>query len=176
MNAAHAVNHETQVAAGGDEQFLTFTLAGEEYGIVALKVQEIKGWEKVTPIPNSPAYVRGVLNLRGLIVPIIDLRLRFNLPDMDYTPVTAIVVVKVRGRLAGLVVDSVSDVIAVSVKQRCAAPEFEGQANRHFIQGLAQVDNKLLILLDIDKLIGNEFPTTGDATQSGPGESVRGGA
>lgn len=158
MNTARNVDHE-HATAFGDEQFLTFTLAGEEYGIVAFKVQEIKGWEKVTPIPNSPAYVRGVLNLRGLIVPIIDLRLRFNLPEIDYTPVTAIVVVNVGGRLAGLVVDSVSDVIDVSARQRCAAPEFEGQANRPFIQGLAQVDNKLLIVIDIDKMLGNEFAT-----------------
>lgn len=163
MNATHSAestSHETDVAPG-EEQFLTFNLAGEEYGIVALKVQEIKGWEKVTPIPNSPTHVRGVLNLRGLIVPIIDLRSRFNFPEIEYTPVTAIVVVNVAGRLAGLVVDSVSDVIDVAAKQRCPAPEFEGQANRQFIHGLAQVDGKLLILLDIDKLIGNEFQTAG---------------
>lgn len=175
MNTARNVNHEQSVAVG-DEQFLTFTLAGEEYGIVALKVQEIKGWEKVTPIPNSPAYVRGVLNLRGLIVPIIDLRLRFNLPEIDYTPVTAIVVVNVGGRLAGLVVDSVSDVIDLGAKQRCAAPEFEGQANRQFIQGLAQVDNKLLILIDIDRMIGNEFPATEGGSPAVVDEPVTGGA
>lgn len=175
MSTARSVYHEHETAVG-DEQFLTFTLAGEEYGIVALKVQEIKGWEKVTPIPNSPAYVRGVLNLRGLIVPIIDLRLRFNLPEIDYTPVTAIVVVNVGGRLAGLVVDSVSDVIDVSSKQRCAAPEFEGQSNRRFIQGLAQVDNKLLILIDIDKMIGNEFPTTTGESPAMIDEPVSGGA
>ena len=151
----------------GEEQFLTFKLGGEEYGITALKVQEIKGWERVTPIPNSPSYVRGVLNLRGLIVPIIDLRLRFNLVEAEYTPVTAIVVVNVGVRLAGLVVDSVSDVIDVGAHQRCAAPDYEGYQDREFIDGLVQMDDKLLILLDVDRLIDADVLETTDKESSG---------
>lgn len=142
------------------EQFLTFRLCGQEYGISALKVQEIKGWEKVTPIPNSPPYIRGVVNLRGLIVPVIDLRLRFNLEETDYTTVTAIVVVNIGEKLAGLVVDSVSDVIDVAEDQRCAAPDFEGHQNREFISGLAEIDEKLLILLDIDRLVNPDLLET----------------
>lgn len=150
-----------------EEQFLTFNLDGQEYGITALKVQEIKGWERVTPIPNSPPYVRGVLNLRGLIVPIIDLRLRFNLMEAEYTPITAIVVVNIGARLAGLVVDSVSDVMRVGVNQRCAAPDYEGYKDREFISGLAQIDKKLLILLDIDQLISPDVLDKTDTESEG---------
>ena len=156
MKTANAAIEKTKPSMV-EEQFLTFKLCGQEYGISALKVQEIKGWEKVTPIPNSPAYIRGVLNLRGLIVPVIDLRLRFNIEEIGYTPVTAIVVVNISERLAGLVVDSVSDVIEVSDDQRCVAPDFEGHEDREFISGLAQIDGKLLILLDVDRLINPEL-------------------
>lgn len=138
------------------EQYLTFRLDGLDYGISIVKVQEIRGWTQVTPLPNSPAYIRGVLNLRGIVVPIIDLRLRFNLPESTYDAFTVIVVVNIGKRLAGLVVDAVSDVINVGDTQRCATPEFDGQTNRQFIQGLAQIDNKLLIMLEVEKLIGNE--------------------
>lgn len=138
------------------EQYLTFRLDGLDYGIAIVKVQEIRGWTQVTPLPNSPAYIRGVLNLRGIVVPIIDLRLRFNLPESTYDAFTVIVVVNVGKRLAGLVVDAVSDVINVGDAQRCATPEFDGQTNRQFIHGLAQVDSKLLIMLDVDKLIGHD--------------------
>ena len=155
MKTAYASIEKSKPAIA-EEQFLTFRLCGQEYGISALKVQEIKCWERVTPIPNSPSYIRGVLNLRGLIVPVIDLRLRFNLEETEYTPVTAIVVVNIGERLAGLVVDSVSDVIEVGEGQRCAAPDFEGHQNREFISGLAEIDGKLLILLDIDRMINPE--------------------
>ncbi|MGA9033093.1 MAG: chemotaxis protein CheW [Sulfuricaulis sp.] len=156
MKTAHATIEKIKPSIT-EEQFLTFKLCGQEYGISALKVQEIKGWEKVTPIPNSPAYIRGVLNLRGLIVPVIDLRMRFNIEEIAYTAITAIVVVNISERLAGLVVDSVSDVIEVSEEQRCIAPDFEGQKDREFISGLAQIDGKLLILLDVDRLINPEL-------------------
>lgn len=162
MKTAHATIEKSK-SSKTEEQFLTFKLCGQEYGISALKVQEIKGWEKVTPIPNSPAYIRGVLNLRGLIVPVIDLRLRFNLDEIGYTAITAIVVVNISERLAGLVVDSVSDVIEVSEDQLCAAPDFEGHKDREFISGLAQIDGKLLILLDIDRMVN---PETLDKTEA----------
>ena len=149
--------------SGHEEQFLTFRLDGQEYGIAILKVQEIKGWDKITPIPNSPAYMRGVLNLRGVIVPIIDLRLRFGLPEAQRDAFTVIIVVNIGGRLAGIVVDSVSDVINVTADQHCAAPEYEGQQNREFISGLAQIDDKLLILLDIDRLV---YPETLDEVEA----------
>ena len=135
-----------------EQQYLTFRLSDQDYGIPILEVQEIKGWTAVTPIPNSPHFIKGVLNLRGTIVPIIDLRLRFNLERKEYDQFTVIIVVNIAGKLAGLVVDSVSDVVNASNEQHCEAPEFEGQLNRQFIEGLVQFDEKLLILLDISKL------------------------
>jgi len=139
-----------------EEQYLTFKLFDQDYGIEILEVQEIKGWSQVTPLPNSPEYIKGVLNLRGTIVPVIDLRLRFNLEAAEYDSFTVIVVVNVGGRLAGLVVDSVSDVINLKNDQRCDTPEFEGQINRQFIEGLGQVGEKLFILLNTEKLVDEE--------------------
>lgn len=161
METARDLDHGTPPA--GEEQFLTFSLDGQEYGIAILKVQEIKGWDKMTPIPNSPPYVKGVLNLRGVIVPVFDLRLRFGLPEAERDAFTVIIVVNIGGRLAGIVVDAVSDVINVSAEQQCATPEYEGQKNREFIKGLAQVDGKLLILLDIDRMVN---PETLDKTET----------
>lgn len=153
----------------GEEQFLTFRLDGQEYGIAILKVQEIKGWDRMTPIPNSPPYVKGVLNLRGVIVPVFDLRLRFGLPEAERNAFTVIIVVNIGGRLAGIVVDAVSDVINVGTEQQCAPPEYEGQQNREFIKGLAQVEGKLLILLDIDRMIN---PETLDKTEAAASTAV----
>jgi purine-binding chemotaxis protein CheW len=147
---------QEKAVQANEEQFLTFRLDGQEYGISILKVQEIKGWDKMTPIPNSPPYVKGVLNLRGVIVPVFDLRLRFGLPETVRDAFTVIIVVNIGGRMAGIVVDAVSDVINVSLEQQCAAPEYEGQQNREFIKGFAQVEDKLLILLDIDRMVNPE--------------------
>ncbi|HEX9811420.1 MAG TPA: chemotaxis protein CheW [Burkholderiales bacterium] len=138
------------------EQYLTFRLDGLDYGIPIHQVQEIRGWTKVTPLPNSPRYIRGVLNLRGTIVPIIDLRLRFNLQEVPYDAVTVIVVINVGGRMAGIVVDAVSDVISLNPEERRSAPEFEGHASRQYVQGLTQVDDKLLVLIDVDKLVSHD--------------------
>ena len=157
---------QEKAVQANEEQFLTFRLDGQEYGISILKVQEIKGWDKMTPIPNSPPYVKGVLNLRGVIVPVFDLRLRFGLPETVRDAFTVIIVVNIGGRMAGIVVDAVSDVINVSPEQQCAAPEYEGQQNREFIKGLAQVDDKLLILLDIDRMVNPETLEQSEAVAS----------
>jgi len=157
---------QEKAVQANEEQFLTFRLDGQEYGIAILKVQEIKGWDKMTPIPNSPPYVKGVLNLRGVIVPVFDLRLRFGLPETVRDAFTVIIVVNIGGRMAGIVVDAVSDVINVSLEQQCAAPEYEGQQNREFIKGLAQVDDKLLILLDIDRMVNPETLEQSEAVAS----------
>lgn len=151
-----AVRHTATATAPESEQFLTFRLDGLDYGIAIMKVQEIRGWSTATPLPNSPRYIRGVLNLRGIVVPIIDLRLRFNLAEAAYDGFTVIIVVNVGKRLAGIVVDAVSDVISLDAAQRCVAPEFEGHANRQYLQGLAQVDGKLLVLLDVERLVSGE--------------------
>jgi len=164
METARVLQDKTLQA--NEEQFLTFRLDGQEYGIAILKVQEIKGWDKMTPIPNSPPYVKGVLNLRGVIVPVFDLRLRFGLPETARDAFTVIIVVNIGGRLAGIVVDAVSDVINVGAEQQCAAPEYEGQQNREFIKGLAQVEDKLLILLDIDRMVNPEALEQSEAVAS----------
>jgi len=142
------------------DQYLTFMLAGEEYGVDILRVQEIKGWGKVTPIPNTPDYVRGVMNLRGTIVPIIDLRKRFNLESIEYGPTTVVIVLRVESegcdRIMGIVVDAVSDVYAVPNEELRASPDFGGEVNVEFVKGLATVDEKMVIMLNIDKLLNSD--------------------
>ena len=138
-------------------QYLTFFLAGEEYGVSILDVQEVRVWDGVTTIPNAPPYVKGVLDLRGVIVPIIDLRMRFNMETAEYDETTVIVVLKIevadKQHIIGIVVDAVSDVLDVSEDQQKAAPEFETSGNTEFISGLATVNNKMVILLDTNKLL-----------------------
>jgi len=147
------------VAVNAD-QYLTFMLDGEEYGVDILRVQEIKGWGKVTPIPNTPDYVQGVMNLRGTIVPIIDLRRRFNLENIEYGPTTVVIVLRVESsgqdRIMGIVVDGVSDVYAVPNEELRASPDFGGNVNVEFVRGLATVDEKMVIMLNIDKLLNSD--------------------
>lgn len=141
-------------------QFLTFTLDGEEYGVEILRVQEIKGWMPVTRVPNTPDYMQGVLNLRGTIVPIIDLRMRFNLTQVEYTPVTVVIVLTIidgeRRRTLGVVVDGVSDVVTVDRSELRPPPDFGTNVQTDFIDGIATVDEKMVMLLDIDRLLSSE--------------------
>ncbi len=138
-------------------QYLTFMLAGEEYGVDILRVQEIKGWNPATVIPNTPAYVLGVINLRGEIVPVVDMRMRFNLPKSTYSTGTVIIVVKIHhddsSRTVGLVVDAVSEVYRLEPSQIQMSPDFGGSISTAFVRGLATVENKMLILLEVNKLI-----------------------
>jgi purine-binding chemotaxis protein CheW len=141
-------------------KYLTFVLATEEYAVDILRVQEIKGWNKITTIPNTPQYICGVINLRGTIVPIIDLRLRFNLERLEYGPMTVVVVVKVitsqsKERTMGIVVDAVSDVYDVSETDIKPPPDFGSFISTEFIKGLTTVDNKMVIVLDIDRLLNS---------------------
>jgi purine-binding chemotaxis protein CheW len=144
-------------AQAGSEQYLTFQLAGEEYGVDILRVQEIKGWEKATRIPHAPHYVLGVINLRGAIVPIIELRRRFGLESVEFGPTTVVIVVKVaseRGeRTVGMVVDAVCEVYNVDAADVKPPPEVGSSVDTAFVRGLATVEDKMLILLDIDRLI-----------------------
>jgi len=133
-------------------QYLTFLLDGQVYGVPIVQVQEIRGWMSVTPLPNSPPYIKGVLNLRGTIIPVIDLRVRFKLPFRSYDALTVIVVVNIRDRLAGLVVDSVSDVIDVGAGERRETPTFEGQVDRRFIEGLLEAGQQIVIVLNTAEL------------------------
>ena len=142
------------------KQVLTFTLGDETYGVDILRVQEIRGWAPVTRIPQAQAHVLGVLNLRGSIVPIVDLRMRFELPRAEYTPLTVIIVLSVESpqgrRDFGLVVDGVSDVVDVALGDVKQAPDLGQQSNTEFIAGLAAVSGRMVMLLDIDRLIGGE--------------------
>jgi purine-binding chemotaxis protein CheW len=144
-------------ATAAGEQYLTFQLAGEEYGVDILRVQEIKGWERATRIPHAPHYVLGVINLRGAIVPIIELRKRFALESSDFGPTTVVIVVKVMGergeRTVGMVVDAVCEVYNVAADDLKAPPEVGSSVDTTFVKGLATVESKMIILLDIDRLI-----------------------
>ena len=138
-------------------QYLTFSLADEEYGVDILRVQEIRGWEAATRVPNAPSYVKGVLNLRGAIVPIFDLRERFNLSLQEYTKDTVVIVLRVNAengmRSMGVVVDAVSDVLNSSEDSRSNTPDFGGAIAIEFISGLLSAGGKMIMLLDVDKLL-----------------------
>jgi len=138
------------------DQFLTFMLQDEEYGIDILRVQEIKGFSRIRPIPNAPSYVRGVMNLRGTVVPVLDLRARFGMPDAEYNQFTVIIVVSIREKVVGLVVDAVSDVLSITQEQIEETPELAGALDTAFFHGMGKVGDKLVLLLDIDRLVVGE--------------------
>lgn len=136
-------------------EFLAFTLGKEEYGIDILKVQEIRGYETVTRIANAPDFVKGVVNLRGIIVPIVDMRIKFNLGEPTYDQFTVVIILNIGGRVMGMVVDSVSDVITLSPEQIKPAPEMGTAFNTDYLIGLGTLDERMLILIDIDKLMSS---------------------
>ena len=142
-------------------QYLTFMLGKEEYGIEILKVQEIKGWGQVTKIPNTPNYILGVINLRGAIIPVMDLRLRFCLESADYTPTTVIIVTNVRlsnkTRTVGLVVDAVSEVYSIDESCFSPAPELGNSIDTAYVSGLATVEGKMIILMAVEHLVSQEM-------------------
>ncbi|MFN8548711.1 MAG: chemotaxis protein CheW [Candidatus Eisenbacteria bacterium] len=142
--------------AVGGEQYLTFTIGSEEYGIEILKVQEIKGYSAITPIPSAPPYVRGVINLRGTIVPVIDLRARFGMTEEAYTKFTVIIVVNLGRRVVGLVVDAVSDVLNVGEEDVDPPPPLGVGVETAFMTGLAKMGERLVLLLDIEKVANLE--------------------
>ena len=137
-------------------EFLAFTLGKEEYGIDILKVQEIRGYEAVTRIANAPAFIKGVVNLRGIIVPIVDMRIKFNLGEPTYDQFTVVIILNIGGRVMGMVVDSVSDVITLSAEQVKPAPEMGTAFNTDYLIGLGTLDERMLILIDIDKLMSSD--------------------
>ena len=141
-------------------QYLTFTLGDEVYAVDILQVREIRGWENVTRVPSAPGYVKGVINLRGSIVPIVDLRQRFSLLEIEYTPVTVVIVITVesnaRKRNLGVVVDSVADVVNLSVDTMRTTPEFGSKISTEFISGLGTTGEQMIMILDIDRLLNCE--------------------
>jgi len=140
-------------------EFLSFRLGGEEYGIDILRVQEIRSYEAPTRIANSPAFIKGVVNLRGVIVPVVDLRLKLGCESAEYNEFTVIIVLNVRGRVIGAVVDSVSDVLALSAENIKSAPEMLGPVDSGYIMGIGCIkqgeDDRMLILTDIDALMSS---------------------
>ncbi|GGD41642.1 chemotaxis protein CheW [Pseudoxanthomonas indica] len=136
-------------------EFLSFTLGEEQYGVDILKVQEIRGYDAVTRLPDAPEYIKGVINLRGTIVPVIDLRLKLRLKDARYDAFTVMIVLNVEDRVVGIVVDSVSDVIPLNAEQIRPTPEFGASVDTRFISGIGTVDERMLILLDIETLINS---------------------
>jgi purine-binding chemotaxis protein CheW len=141
-------------ALQASNEYLTFTLGKEEYGIEILKVQEIRGYEAVTRIANAPEFIKGVVNLRGIIVPILDMRIKFNLGEAEYNQFTVVIILNVAGRVVGMVVDSVSDVIRLSAEQIRPAPDFSSSTfDTKYITGLGTIDQRMLILVDIERLM-----------------------
>lgn len=138
------------------EEYLTFTLGQEEYGIDILKVQEIRGYDTVTHIANAPEFIKGVINLRGVIVPIVDMRIKFKVGEPTLNEFTVVIIMNVLGRIIGMVVDGVSDVVALSPEQIKPAPEMGAALDTHYITGLGTLNDQMLILVDIEKLMSSE--------------------
>lgn len=138
------------------QEFLIFTLGNEEYGIDILKVQEIRGYDQVTRIANTPAFIKGVTNLRGVIVPIIDLRVKFAQQDVTYDENTVVIVLNFGLRVVGIVVDGVSDVLSLTTEQIRPAPEFAVTLATEYLTGLGSLGDRMLILVDIEKLLSSE--------------------
>ena len=155
--AAMAIQPQGEADAASYAQFLTFVCAGEEYGVAILCVQEIKGWDGVTRVPYAPNYLLGVMNLRGVIVPVIDLRTRFGLQARTPDSSSVVIVVRVHTdigeKTAGIVVDAVSEVYSVAPDNIKPTPELGATAERACVQNLASIDDKMVMLLDIDKLV-----------------------
>ncbi|MDR3433045.1 MAG: chemotaxis protein CheW [Rouxiella aceris] len=138
------------------QEFLIFTLGDEEYGIDILKVQEIRGYDQVTRIANTPAFIKGVTNLRGVIVPILDLRVKFAQEDVIYNENTVVIVLNFENRVVGIVVDGVSDVLSLIQDQIRPAPEFAVTLSTEYLTGLGSLGDRMLILVDIEKLLSSE--------------------
>ena len=148
--------HE-QSSAGHSRELLTFSLGREEYGIDILKVQEIRGYEAVTTIANAPDFIKGVVNLRGIIVPIMDMRIKFALDKVSYDKTTVVIILNIANRVVGMVVDGVSDVITLKGDQIRPAPEFGAVLDARYLQGLGTVDERMIILVDIEMMMNGDM-------------------
>jgi len=148
MESRHATREATR-------EVLVFVLGKEEYGVDILKVQEIRGYEKVTPIPAAPAYLKGVVNLRGIIVPVIDLRIKFGMADPKYDSFTVVIILRLATRVIGMVVDGVSDVVALAPSEVKAAPQLGSLVDSSFLAGLATQGDRMVLLLDIERFLSS---------------------
>jgi purine-binding chemotaxis protein CheW len=155
---SYTTQTQTRVQADGEgavNEYLAFTLGREEYGIDILRVQEIRGYEPVTRIANAPAFIKGVVNLRGTIIPVVDLRIKFSLGTPTYDQFTVVIILNIAGRVVGMVVDSVSDVMTLSPEQVKPAPEIGTVFDTDYLIGLGTIGERMLILVDIDKLMSS---------------------
>lgn len=150
-----AAELEQKLMTAHENQFLTFVLGDETYGLDILQVQEIRSWSQPTQIPNAPRYIRGVTNLRGEIVPILDLRRRFDMEETEFTKYTVVIVVNIQNRTVGMIVDGVSDVVNLSASEMRAAPDFGTSIDASFIRGLASHEERMVILLNIQALLAD---------------------
>ncbi|WP_048308608.1 chemotaxis protein CheW [Halomonas sp. PR-M31] len=169
MTAVSQANAQLQQANAANldahsSEFLVFSLGEEEYAVDILKVQEIRGYENVTRIANAPDFIKGVTNLRGVIVPIVDLRIKFHLANVEYGGQTVVIVVNVGDRVVGIVVDGVSDVMTLSPDQIKPAPEFGVTMSSDYLSGLGSLEDRMLVLVDIDKLLTSEEMALVDKT------------
>jgi len=166
--ATHIARQEGARAAGAQPssaEFLTFRLGAEEYGIDILRVQEIRSYEEPTRIANAPSFIKGVVNLRGVIVPVVDLRIKLGCDKVEYNGFTVVIVLNVRGRVVGAVVDSVSDVLELSGEHIKPAPEMNTSVDTTFITGIGSVGERMLILMDIEALMSSADMGLMDSTQ-----------
>ena len=153
MNTVKEPSNSVDAAVASQSEFLSFTLGQEEYGIDIQKVQELRGYETVTRIANAPEFIKGVINLRGIIVPIVDMRIKFNLGTPVYDQFTVVIILNIAGRVMGMVVDSVSDVIMLTTEQIKPAPEMGAALDADYLIGLGALEQRMLILVDIERLM-----------------------
>ena len=156
MSTSTEYNYQEPVTDQSANEYLTFVIGDESYGIEILKVQEIRGYDAVTKIANTPDFIKGVVNLRGLIVPIVDLRIKFNLGKVAYNELTVVIILNLGGRVVGMVVDGVSDVMNLQSNQIRNVPEIVSSIDIKYITGLATLDQKMFILLDIEQLMNSQ--------------------
>ena len=148
--------HNTPLDPPSSGQYLSLRLGDEEYAIDILRVQEIRSYEVPTKMVNSPGYVKGVINLRGVIVPIVDLRLKLNLPKVEYNDFTVVIILNIRGRVVGAVVDGVSDVVSLEAQAIKPAPQFDSALDARFIVGLVTLGTRMLIVMNMDALMNSD--------------------
>jgi purine-binding chemotaxis protein CheW len=156
MNTGTMAKDLTGVQSSNTQEYLIFVLDNEAYGLDILKVQEIRGYGTVTKIANTPEFIKGVINLRGLIVPIVDLRIKFNMGSIIYNEFTVVIILNVSNRIIGMVVDGVTDVIIIDAEQIKSVPDIVASIDTKYITGLATVDEKMFILIDIEQLMSSQ--------------------
>lgn len=164
------MEHNTHDTAANEEQkqlqqFITFTVLGQEYGIDIMSIREIKGWTETTSLPNSPRYMRGVINLRGTVVPIMDLRARFNMGETETSKNHVVMIVTIGSRLMGILVDSVSDILTVDKNEIRAVPDVEGSHHGDILSGLVSLENRMVALLILEKLFDMSIIFSSEHTQ-----------